>query len=153
MPDKNVTSITAWREGRIQEVRLPSGNVARLRRAHILDLAMAGAIPAPLAGLVSEMVSEQKTTIGLDELGKYGQLVDVVVKAAFVEPRVGDESTENQLAISEIDAADKLAVFAWSHPEGEQKMRGFRAKPARVVGAAQHGQHVRPAAQPDSGNQ
>lgn len=148
-----MTGIAEWRKRRDegQEVRLPSGNVARLRRVHILDLAEQGAIPAPLAGLVSQMTRARKTTIDMEEMGEYLGLVNLVVKASFTEPPVGDEATETQLGVDEISTVDRLAVFAWNHPEGEQFLRGFRAKQARVVDAAQSGKRLRGAAQRVSG--
>jgi hypothetical protein len=108
-----VTDVTTWRKKRQEGelVTLPSGLVVRRRRVHILDLAVQGKIPAPLVTLAAEMVSATRRKLDLDGMQRYADVVNLVVKAAMVEPPVGDEATEAQLAVDEMEMLDRLAIF------------------------------------------
>ena len=147
-----VTGIGVWRErrGAGELVELPSGNVARLRRVHVLDLAEQGQIPDPLVGMAAELVSGSKKALTAADLTRYVDVVNLVCRAAFVEPTVGDKGTNSQLAVGELEMGDRLAVYNWSHSGG--RLRKFRPEQAESVDAAQSGGGVRAEAGGDPGD-
>jgi hypothetical protein len=132
-----VTGIGAWRErNEVGElVTLPSGMVVRRRRVHILDLVGQGGIPAGLAKLASEMVSATRTTLNAGGMKRYIEIVHLVVKASLIEPQVGDEATEEQLAVGELEMLDKLAIFNDGNAT-TRRLRAFRPEKAKPVGTA-----------------
>lgn len=151
-----VTSVQAWRaQNTPVEVRLPSGNVALLRKVHLLDLAMGGSIPSTI--MTRAMDEKKAGTLSVEgmlrdpeELQRWMGAINPVVIAAFVEPRVGETRTDDTLGIDEISAEDKLAVFAWANA-GAERLAEFRRSAGRDVGAAQGGDDVPPAAEHDPG--
>lgn len=143
-----VTSIADWR--REHEMLLPSGNVARLRKVHVLDLAEQGQIPTPLVGMVSTLMATGKAIIRQEQFKDYAELINLVARVAFVEPKLADQADEAHLAVSEVDMADRLEVFNWCH-EGK-KLRPFRAEQAGAVDAAQSGGGLRPATERPAGD-
>ena len=142
-----VTSIQEWRARHgPQEVELPSGCVALLRRVHILELARDGEIPATLATSFQEISSQgfdaARLLSGEGDLDQYLSLIDKVVIRAFVEPRLGMEATDEQLALDEVDVIDRLFVFRWCN-EGAGQLRPFRPEPAADVEFASDREIVR----------
>jgi len=143
-----VTSIAEWQ--REHEMLLPSGNVARLRKIHILDLAEQGQVPAPLAGMVSSLMATGRVVIRQEQFKDYAEMINLVAKAAFVEPPLADKADATHLAVGDVDMADRLEVFNWCH-EGK-KLRPFRAEQAGAVDAAQPGRGLRPATERAAGD-
>ena len=134
---EQVTELRAWRRRREEGelVTLPSGMVVRRRRVHLLDLAQQGKIPAPLAALASELVSATKLRLDQEDMRRYAGVVNLVVKAAVIEPAIGDEATEEQLAVEEIEMLDRLALFNDCNV-ATRPLRLFRPEPKEPVGAA-----------------
>ena len=125
--ERKPTDVGAWRAQREEgeTVVLPSGNVARLRRVHILDLAERGEIPTPLVGIVVEMIGKGEIEITPENLSEYVEVINLVVQASFAEPEVGKERGPDRLGIEEIEMPDRLAVFQWCHPV-RVRLRKFR---------------------------
>lgn len=118
----------AWRESLRagEEMELPnSGLVVRLRRVSLLDLAEAGGIPAPLAGMVDEVLSESTTKVSVDQFSRYADVINLVVKAAVAWPLIGDAPEDNVLGVRELPMYDRLAIFEWAN-EGSQSLKKFR---------------------------
>jgi len=128
------TSVETWGRSRTQLMTLPSGNVARLRKVHVLDLAEQGQIPAPLAGMVAALTSAGRVTLRPEQFKDYVALINQVVKAAFVEPAVADEADEAHLAVGDVEMNDRLEVFNWCHEA--RKLLPFRQEQTGAVGAA-----------------
>jgi hypothetical protein len=137
MDEKYVLGVEEWRRRRQEGelVTLPSGMVARLRRIHILDLVEQGEIPASLATLASELVSASRTNLNAGAMKRYGQIVNRVVRAAMVEPRVGDEPTKEQLAVDELEMLDRLAIFNYGNVS-TRSLRLFRPEQKESVESA-----------------
>ena len=114
------TDIKAWRETLTQEYTLPSGNVARLRRVGLIDLAEQGGIPEELSGQVDAILKLQVQQgslprLSLADLKRFAGAVNLVVKACFVEPRVTDAPGEDCLGVTEIPFVDRAEVFRWAN--------------------------------------
>lgn len=131
-----VTDVADWRSQRRsgELYELPSGMVVRLRRTHILDLAEQGKIPDGLAGLAAELVGAGLSRMTLDAMRHYIDVVNLVVKAAILEPAIGDEGTNEQLAVGEVEMTDRLAIFNYCN--ASRKLRKFRPPEEEPVDAA-----------------
>ena len=121
------TDIKAWRETLTQEYTLPSGNVARLRRVGLVDLAEQGGIPDTLSGQVEALLKQQQGVprLSLADLKQFAGAVNLVVKACFIEPRVADVPGEDCLGVTEIPFVDRAEVFRWAN-ENAVKLAPFR---------------------------
>jgi hypothetical protein len=152
--EKFPSRVIAWRSAIVQEYELPSGNVAKLKRISLVDLVEKGEIPQTLTGLVTEMAQKQELRqLSLEELHDFADVVNLVVKACFVEPPVADEPTEETLGVYEISFVDRAEVFRWAN-EAAQRLRPFRGKQASSLHPALLELDVREPAEPatwDSG--
>lgn len=149
------TSIAEWRaRNQPQEIELPSGCRALLRKVNLLDLVVQGSIPSTLMVEAAEMSrgaqAAQDGGLALlqdpKRVKELSELLNPLVKAAFVEPRVGDEATDEQLAVDEISTTDKLAILKWCNADAEVLLP-FRAEQAGDVEPARDGEGVRAAAE------
>jgi len=147
-------SVAEWRaRNGPQEVELPSGNVALLRRVHLLDLAAEGVIPATLVAEVEKLRDTSGTQFLQDQktVHEFREMLNAVAKATFVEPPLGDEATEAQLGVDEVPFEDRLFVFNWCSGRVQQ-LEPFRAEPEGDVDASPDGEDVRAAAELDPGD-
>jgi hypothetical protein len=134
--ERDTSRVIAWRSNLVGEYELPSGNVAKLKRVSLVDLVEQGGIPQTLTGLVTEMAQKQQLRqLSLEELHDFADVVNLVVKACFVEPPVSDEPTEESLGVHEISFVDRAEVFRWAN-EAAQRLRPFRGESEGAVHAA-----------------
>ena len=126
--------LAQWRQERRQgePFTLPSGLVMHLKRVGILDLVEQGEIPAPLAGLVQEIVDQKEHDLQLEDFGRFSGLINLLTKAAAVDPPVADEADETHLGVGELPMADRMAIFNWCN-EVTEALRPFRAESAQPV--------------------
>lgn len=153
--DKVVTSGTEWRRAREKGelVELPSGKVARLRPISLLSLMKRGRIPDPLSAVISEMIGgKTKKGIDLETFQGFAELLELVCREAFVEPKIVDEpGADDEIGAMDVGFDDQLFVF--NHAQGEiQLMRPFRSERAGDVEAAHGSEDVPVEAQPDGGD-
>lgn len=134
----HVMSVAELRRARDEGelITLPASRwVVRMRKVHLLDLVEQGKVPAGLADLVAEMVGATKRTMTENDMKKYAQVVNLVVKTAMMEPRVGNKATEEQLAVGELEMLDRLAIFNYGNVPA-RKLLKFRPPKEKPVGAA-----------------
>ena len=123
--------LAEWRNGRFHEVELPSGLLVKVRDVDITDLALSGRVPNTLMGVLSqaaegEQVNENIVSEALTEHAEaFGQLLDAMVQAALVEPRIGDTADDEHITLAEIPSSDKLFLFNFMNRE-TQAVRSFR---------------------------
>lgn len=146
-----VTTVREWRESnKPEEVELPSGKVALLRRVHIMDLALNGAIPSTLlaeAAQYSQKGEPLAITVRDDkDFQRWLGLINPVVIAAFVEPKVTLKPSEDTLGVEEISGSDRLTVFRWAN-EGASTLEPFRPTTDPGLESPPGSQDVQPAAQ------
>ncbi len=126
-------NLQAWRQSRTTTMTLQSGLEVVLKKASLLDLAMNGEIPNTLAGVVDDLMDSGKTvTVKVEDFGKYGAAIDMVVKACVVEPALADEPDETHIGIREIPAGDRIEIFTWAN-EGVEQVAPFRAQTGERV--------------------
>lgn len=122
------TSIEQWRESRLHEMTLPSGNVMKVKRLGLMDLISQGDIPDTLGPLAAELASKQQVrALSLEELKRYADIVNLVVKAAAEEPKVTDQPGPATLGAGEIEFVDRVEIYKWANG-GATTLRPFRGE-------------------------
>ncbi len=126
--------LQAWRkkmqEG--EEMELPSGLVVRLVRVSMIDLALRGDVPSPLVAAVNQVMNKGIGNLTVENAAEHAGAINLVVKAAVVEPPVKDKGDEKSLGVNELPIIDRLAIFRECNRYGEQ-LRPFRRElPATV---------------------
>ena len=115
-------NLAAWRAQRTQQLALPSGLVVTVHKAGLLDLAAQGSIPTPLADTVQAMLSEaesmERVMLDLANFARYASVINIVVKAAVIDPPIADEPDATHVGITEIPMLDRLEIFNWAQQEG-----------------------------------
>lgn len=121
------------------QMTLPSGNVAELKRVALADLVATGGIPDTLAGLATELSTKnQLNGIDVEGLRQYVEVVNQVVVACMVEPRVSLAGGFG-LNITDVDYVDRLQIFRWANGVAhtlqpfleEAQARPAKPRPAR----------------------
>jgi len=107
------TSAKEWK--RTEEMTLPSGNVVRVKRVSLMDLIVQGGIPDTLSPLATEVATKTQMKLEPGDLQQYEAVVNLVVKAAVVEPQVADQAGPETLGVREIDWLDRLEIFKWAN--------------------------------------
>ncbi len=129
-----------------------SGLAVEVGRVHLDALLLAGQIPDLLTPVVVDMLW---STIGQGE-GKekeiegtkqFFELVNIVVKAALVSPRVVDNPTQDdEIAITDIDFGDRLIIYSLARQPGSV-LHSFRAEQGPALDALPESDAVQPAAE------
>jgi hypothetical protein len=139
-------NLTEWRKSREGEIFVLQYGESRLelklRPVSVFDLASKGEIPAPLASVVDEWIGTKSITLTASTFKKYEGVVDMVVKAAAVEPRIDDEPADDAIGLGELDAMEKIAIFNWALTPAAAVLP-FPAKPSGDADAARNGDGVR----------
>lgn len=157
-PEKRVSTAKAWKRNKGEELELPSGNVALVRRPGPQSLLGKGILPDTLMPIVqqairsgkglkpqetADMLQDEQTLIdmmdGMDKL-----LVEVVVEptVAYHKRQVEgggweeipqDERDEDTIYTDEVDEEDKMFVFNYA-VGGTRDLEQFRREQAARVG-------------------
>lgn len=116
------TTLAAWRAARTSQETLPSGLLVTLRKVHLLDLAAQGQIPAPLVGQVEQLMqaSAGPQALGVADFPRHAAVIDLVVRAALVDPPVADEPDEAHISLAELPFGDRIHIFNWAQGEAAQ---------------------------------
>ena len=123
-------NLSEWRDNR-RVVLLLDGLELHFRRVSLLDMATQGGdIPAPLAGLVQELIdgTAVKGNSGLEEWRRYAPVIDkMLVLASVGDVRVTTTPTDDSVGVGEIPFELKSRVFASLTSSGEVKpFRGVK---------------------------
>ena len=129
--------LAQWREQRAQGrgFVLPSGLEVRLKRVSLMDLAAQGEVPAPLTGLVNQVMSSGLASITVENAAEYEAAINLVVKAAMVEPRVAEAASSDAVGVQELPIIDRLAIFRECNRYAEE-LKPFRREPEVFVESA-----------------
>lgn len=145
MADTQVTSAAAWRQPREEGyvVTLPSGNAARLRPVALDVLITSGSLPDLLTPVAASTLFQERELSAIGEQGQvaqqYAELINAVVPAAFLEPRVVENPTaDDEISLDDVDFSDKVAVFQLA-TAGAVALRTFRERQAASVDALPDG--------------
>lgn len=125
--------VKQWRKNLTTKVTLPSGNVAALKPVNLMDLVRQGDVPDTLSGLIVDLLDNAKPqSMSLEDLRQYGDVIDLVCKACFVDPALADVASETALGVDEVSFADKMTVFQWANA-GATELRPFREAESKSV--------------------
>ncbi len=116
-------NLAEWRARQQQgeAFTLPSGLEVRLKKVALIDLAQAGQIPGTLRVPVAEMLKRKPDqAVELNDVEKFGQVLDMVCQACIVEPA--------ELDVAELGSFDKQAVFNWAN-QVAGRLEPFRHQP------------------------
>lgn len=148
------TSAAEWRKPREEGylVTLPSGNVARLRPVALDMLVVAGQIPdilTPMAARALWGVEEEDGKEGdktLEDAVEYIEFVNLIAKAAMLEPRIcdGEKASEGCITLEDLEFDDRVAIQRVALLPASQ-MRRFRDRQAANVEAIPDGESDQPA--------
>jgi len=134
-----ITKGSAWRT--TEDVELPSGNVARLRKPDVLALIMSnGEIPDVLsAQLLAGMqggAAPKQIELTAENVSGLLEVVNTVTRASFVLPRIVDkpeaEMTEDEIGIEHVAFNDRVFVLKWAMGGSIAAAQRFPDSPARV---------------------
>jgi hypothetical protein len=122
-------NINEWRakkeEG--EKFTLPSGLVVKLKRVQLLDLAQRGEIPTPLVGLADQLLNQDQT-VTIESFEKFGPIINLIISACMIEPKIADKPSDDAITAEELTAADRMAVYGWVN-EILVRVRPFRDEP------------------------
>jgi hypothetical protein len=108
-PPANATPASAWKRAEPELHTLPSGNVAVLERPSLMNLMSAGEVPKAMVDVAMQAVQGELP----DEPAQLAGFLNLMVSAAFVEPRVvcDGEPAEGELHVSALSDADRNYVL------------------------------------------
>lgn len=129
---KTYKDLGAWRKAQLVEWTLPSGLIVKARaNVTILDLIEEGAIPESLLGFF-QMAMDGETMLSLDkgdvDPEQLPQMIagfNAMARAVLVEPKIGDQPTEDTITLAELDFNDKAAIFNFAQG-GAGRLAPFR---------------------------
>ena len=127
-------------------IKLPSGNVARLRPVALDVLITSGKLPDLLTPIAAKTLWAE---LDMEEIGdaaevakSMSELLNFVCKASFLEPRVVDEEPEeDEIALEDIEIGDKTFVFQLATQPAEV-LRRFRERQSRDVASVPDGESI-----------
>lgn len=129
------TPVTAWRQSRTQMLILPSGNVILVKQIGIYDLIEQGGIPQTLSAEAAAVAGPGLAKITEEQLRKYIQVVNLVVCACAVEPKISPKANDGMLGVDELTFVDRQEIFKWACGLGH-RLRPFRRESAGDLSAS-----------------
>lgn len=124
-----------------EELTLPSGLTVIVRDIDLEDLASVGAVPNGLIALFPELQGlsneEAMQKVSKRDPKMLEELMDLSVRAALIEPRIGEKTDieNNMISLSDMRGKDKLAIFQWLTREAAslQSFREGEKEPDRAA--------------------
>ncbi|MBZ0293564.1 MAG: hypothetical protein K8L99_13435 [Anaerolineae bacterium] len=120
---------------KVEEVPLPSGAVVVLRHPNVLGMIMSnGNVPDALAQFVTDIMASGKNPVAdgdTNNLPMLYEMANLAVRSAFISPKVVDDGVEpdydhDEIAITDVQDMDKLAILNWSIQGGDaSKLASF----------------------------
>jgi hypothetical protein len=124
-------SLRKWRQQRLHDETLPSGLPVLLRDVDLASIFIDGHIPNTLidlaiSGELQNMTEEEAGKKLLEgDTGDFNMLLRQVVKAALVEPAIGEKADDLHILFEELSFEDKMFIFNFANREADQ-IRPFR---------------------------
>lgn len=147
-----VTPLNEW-VPQPEEVTLPSGKIAKLKRPDLVDLiAGDGEIPDLLSNLVISMTSGagKTTELSMDKLDRQQlkellKSLNVIAIACFVEPKLceGDTPLGDAIPVAWVKFEDKAHVMAWALGGRYEAAKSFPAQQNGHVAAIPPSKRIR----------
>lgn len=137
-PPEKPSSAAEFRLNRTPLVRLPSGNVMRLKRVGIFDLIEQGQIPQSLSTQAAAVAGPGLKTMTEDQIRQYIGVVNLVVCACADDPPVkmrpeeGVAEEAGALYVDELTFFDREAIFKWGCGLAN-RLQVFQSQPLATV--------------------
>jgi hypothetical protein len=131
-----------WRAARKIVTATPSGLDVTLRRVAIADLLANGKIPQTLDTLTKRATADG---FSVSEAAEFMPLIDEVVRAAVIEPPIGETADDEHITLGELPFEDRMAIFQWANGDATA-LQPFRAEQNGDVESAHAGDDVSHAA-------
>lgn len=153
-------NLAEWRASRLHEIDdLPSGLPIIVKDVSLQDLVMMEGVEIPNTLLDMMFDNDAKQVKGADDaLGdsevilqmmrskaEFNQLLNEMVRACLVEPKLGDKPDDEHITLEELNFADKMHIFNFLNREVQELRRFPDATDAEK--AAQPGRSVPTAAE------
>lgn len=141
-----ITSANQWVV--TEEIDLPSGKTARLRKPNMLALAASthGAPDLLTQTMIDKINGKpaKKVEITAENFPTLLDSMRRVTKAAFVEPRIEDtpDYDNGVIAINDVDEGDLVCVFLWAQGMEMEQARSYLRQSVERLGAAPAEQDV-----------
>lgn len=125
------SNLAEWYSNQFTELDLPSGLHVVVRDVEMEDLLAMGSIPNTMMTLIPELqgLDDQKAAEKMmgEQPESFADFLNAIVKAALVEPAIGDvtDVEKNVIALKDIRGKDKMFLFTWINRE-VQAVRSFR---------------------------
>lgn len=145
-----ITSGKDWRSASdAQEITLPSGKVALLKKPDVLELIADQDMPDLITNqLMSNLTGAPaaKVEVKREDMPKMLNILNKMCKACFVEPRIVDNAAaEDEIELRHIDFNDKVAVLEFAFGQEGLKAQSFRSQPNAGVPTVSNGANLRAA--------
>ncbi len=121
-PSNGIATAETWRDAshqarieRAERLRLPSGATILAARPEPLEWVLAGRLPQRLLGAALEESSSASAAareMTREEILELARFAEQLVRAAILEPRVGEGPGE--IALDEIPVQDRAFIFEWA---------------------------------------
>jgi len=139
-------TLAEWRLSRTKEIQLPSGLYVKLRDVTITDLMLTGNLPPAFVSLVEDSQKDGKQEIDIkavmDNMADFAPVLNVMLEASLVEPKLGKTSDDEHVTLEEISYNDKMFIFEWLNREVSQ-VKNFRQPENKPVEGLQPGDGIR----------
>lgn len=164
--NESPTSVQDWKKGKAgEDLRLPSGNVCRVRRVGMREWVREDIIPDSLKPIVDAAISKGQNInpaklkayqTDVSKLGEMMELMDRVVALVVSKPVLiyhqqredgewklipEEDRDPEQLYTDEIDDEDKIFIFNFA-AGGVRDLERFRQQLGSSVGAVRRGEDV-----------
>jgi hypothetical protein len=113
----NGKNLAEWRASLQETITLPSGLGVTLRKVALLDLVAQGKIPTPLLGLIESLSNNPKllNDFKIEDVPQFTAMLDIVVRAAVIDPPLGESADDEHLQVGELTLDDKMMIFNWGN--------------------------------------
>lgn len=147
--DAKRLSLAEWRASRLHELDLPSGLHVTVRDVDMTDLLLTGLLPAAVmeeaaeAAKITDSLDLEKLALKMmEENGPaFKAMLNAIVKAALIEPKIGDVVDDTHITLDELTIEDKSAIMQYVNREVEQ-IKSFREGEDQPVASVQPGNGI-----------
>lgn len=155
------TPAKEWRRVREEGVvlTLSSGKVVRLRPVQLDRMLMRGEIPDMLTPIAASLLWEDETATERSDkdkytnLVKYTELMDVIISAALIEPKLAlsGEPKEDEITLEDIELQDRIEIMQLAL-QSTEVLKKFRQQQEAGLAAVPSSEDAGATSQPNGGD-
>lgn len=126
-----------------REVELSGGLTVLIRPVELQNLVISGRVPLTLLRQAQAIKPQKDGSYKDEEVMKLAGLIDAVVLAAVVDPKVTEDGGEDSIALADIPYADRVRIFEEANRPAAA-LQNFRQQPNGDGGVAPNSEDLRP---------